>query len=99
MATYNVTSYGATGNGTTDDTAAIIAAMNAANAAGGGTVFFAAGTYKISFAGAGQPLTGTMISVPANIMFSGASQDTVTILMAPSQGDYNRIFACTGGAS
>lgn len=37
--------YGATGNGVTDDTAAIQAAINAANAAGGGLVFFPAGTY------------------------------------------------------
>jgi hypothetical protein len=37
--------FGATGNGTTDDTAAIQAAVNAASAAGGGVVFFPAGTY------------------------------------------------------
>jgi hypothetical protein len=40
-----VTEYGATGNGTTDDTAAIHAARDAAGV--GGTVVFPAGTYKI----------------------------------------------------
>lgn len=40
--------YGAYGNGTTDDTTAIQNAINAANNAGGGIVFFPAGTYLIS---------------------------------------------------
>jgi hypothetical protein len=42
---YNVKSYGATGNGTTDDTAAIQAAITAASA--GGIVWFPPGTYQI----------------------------------------------------
>ena len=41
----NVLSYGAVGDGTTDDTAAIHAARDAAGV--GGTVFFPPGTYKI----------------------------------------------------
>jgi hypothetical protein len=40
--------YGATGNGTTDDTAAIQAAIDAANAAGGGTVYVPQGTYRLT---------------------------------------------------
>lgn len=42
--------YGATGNGTTDDTAAINAAVAACIAAGGGIVYFPEGTYKTSSA-------------------------------------------------
>ena len=42
---YDVRRYGARGDGTTLDTAAVNAAVNAAAAAGGGTVFFPAGTY------------------------------------------------------
>jgi len=43
---YNVKDFGATGNGSTDDTSAIQAAINAAPA--GSTVFFPAGTYLVS---------------------------------------------------
>lgn len=42
--------YGATGDGSTDDTAAIQAALDAAGAASGGTVYFPPGTYKITSA-------------------------------------------------
>lgn len=45
---YNVKQYGAKGDNSTDDTSAIQAAITAANSAGGGTVFFPAGTYLIS---------------------------------------------------
>lgn len=44
-ATFNVKKYGALGDGSTDDTTAIQAAINAANAAQGGIVFFPAGLY------------------------------------------------------
>ena len=42
---FNVMDYGATGNGTTNDTPAINQAITAANAAGGGIVEFPAGSY------------------------------------------------------
>jgi hypothetical protein len=42
---YNVTEYGAVGDGKTKDTQAIQAAIQSANDAGGGTVYFPAGTY------------------------------------------------------
>ncbi len=45
-ATFDVRDYGATGNGTTNDTAAINKAITAANNAGGGTVRFPSGTYR-----------------------------------------------------
>ena len=45
-ATIDVTAYGATGNGSTDDTAAIQSAINAS--ASGDTIYFPGGTYKIS---------------------------------------------------
>jgi hypothetical protein len=45
---FNVVDYGAFGNGSHDDTTAIQAAINAANAAGGGEVFLPTGTYKLT---------------------------------------------------
>lgn len=44
----NVRDLGAMGDGTTDDTAAIQAAIGIAGAAGGGTVVFPAGTYRVT---------------------------------------------------
>ena len=50
--TYNVKTYGAVGDGTTDDTVAIKAALTAAGSGGyvkaGNTVFFPVGTYRIT---------------------------------------------------
>ncbi|MEU3599351.1 right-handed parallel beta-helix repeat-containing protein [Streptomyces sp. NPDC006798] len=45
---FNVRDYGAIGNGTTNDTAAIQAALNAARTAGGGTVVIPLGTYAVN---------------------------------------------------
>ena len=45
---FNVKGYGAVGNGVANDAVAVAAAVSAASAAGGGTVFFPAGTYKFS---------------------------------------------------
>lgn len=57
---YNVRYLGAVGNGTTDDLAAIQAAINAAQTAGGGIVYFPRGTYLVS----GRPtITGSNIIV------------------------------------
>ena len=45
---YSVTDFGAVGDGSTDDTAEIQAAIDAVRAVGGGVLLFPAGTYKIS---------------------------------------------------
>jgi hypothetical protein len=45
---FNVKGYGAEGDGSTDDTTAITNAVSAAVSAGGGTVYFPEGTYKIT---------------------------------------------------
>jgi polygalacturonase len=47
-AVYNVKNYGAKANGSSNDAGAITKAVNAANAAGGGTVEFPSGTYKVA---------------------------------------------------
>ncbi len=63
---FMVTNYGATGNGTTDDTAAINLAIAALIAAGKGVLYFPAGTYKVTGA-------LTTISVPCLILGDGSA--------------------------
>ena len=70
---FNVKAFGALGNGTTDDTAAIASAISAANTAGGGTVFFPAGTY----------LTGTQL-IYSNITYQGAGMDATILKLKPA---------------
>lgn len=70
---FNVKDYGAVGNGSTDDTAEIQAAIDAAEAAvattGGATVFFPQGAYLVSS-------TLTVQSSNVNIMGLGAAGDS-----------------------
>ena len=59
-----VTAYGATGDGTTDDTAAIKAALSAVATAGGGSVFVPAGEYRVS-----------SLTIPAGVSVAGEGMD------------------------
>lgn len=82
---YNVkTDFGATGDGTTNDTTAVQNAINACQLAGGGTVFFPAGTYKV-----------TGLTVAGNVRLQGVSDKTSIIysvtnaaIIATSAVDY-----------
>lgn len=81
-ATINALDYGATGNGTTNDTVAIQAAIDAAVSSGNGTVYFPAGTYKVSTLNVYPSGTSTVIiegDGPLNTIFSkfGTSTDPV----------------------
>ncbi len=76
---FDVKAYGAKGDGTTDDTAAIQATVDACHTAGGGVVWFPSGTYKLST----NPIklyTGTTPTITAysNIMLAGAGSDGTT---------------------
>ena len=72
---FNVKAYGATGDGTTDDTAAIVAATSAANGAGGGCVYFPQGTYAVKIQ-ATTMRTNRYYAIPVypNVRFAGASK-------------------------
>jgi len=63
---FNVSAFGAKGDGTTDDSAAILAAVSARQALGQGTVYFPEGIYVLSTAitlVSGDTLHGTKGSV------------------------------------
>ncbi|WP_429216525.1 glycosyl hydrolase family 28-related protein [Kitasatospora sp. MAP12-9] len=72
----SVKDYGALGDGATDDTAAVQSALNAAAAAGGGTVYFPVGKYLVTPANGNPALT-----VGGNgIRLVGASSKGATLL-------------------
>lgn len=71
---FNVKTYGALGNDTAEDLPAINLTIAAAQAAGGGIVYFPAGTYKITPAGSIDLTAAGM-----NITFMGAADAAVTI--------------------
>lgn len=72
---FNVKAYGAKGDGVTDDSASIQAAIDAANAAGGGTVLAPTGSYKI--------LTG--LTLKQNVLLVGTGM-TATIIVCGKSG-------------
>jgi len=77
---HSVKNYGATGDDFTDDTTAIQDALDAASAAGGGTVYFPAGTYRVDKIDAGHSDTGKWsLSVSSNVTLLGEGRDSVTI--------------------
>lgn len=83
--------YGATGDGTTNDTNAIQAAMTACRIAGGGTVFLRPGTYIVTPA-----LNNHALTAEPNVVLSGAGQAT-TIKVASGSPDYIAVIHGIGG--
>lgn len=65
---YDVKAYGALGDNATDDTTAIQAAIDAANAAGGGVVFFPKGTY-----------ISTLLTIYSNLQLIGVGTQASVI--------------------
>lgn len=79
---FNVRDYGATGDGTADDTAAVQAAIDAAHAEGGGVVILPHGTYKIT----GDGLQSKSASiVGAGARSSGKTTASAVILQGSEQ--------------
>ena len=75
---FNVMAYGATGNGVTNDTAAISAAIAAAKAAGNGVVWFPTGTYLVS---------GGTFYLSSNLTLIGSGKFCSTLKLVASSGD------------
>jgi hypothetical protein len=74
---FNVLDYGAVGNGTTNDTAAIQAAIDAAIANGGGTVYLPAGTYK----------TTASINITDDVIRLVGAQQYASIILSDHTGN------------
>lgn len=75
---FHVEAYGAVHNGVTDDTDSIQAAINACNAAGGGTIYFPKGIYVI--AGAAQSPSGAQLVIPHNAHADSATNTHIKLL-------------------
>ena len=73
---FNVKDFGALGDGITDDTAAIQAAIDAASAAGGGTVEMSVGTYIVS---AGLEPSDGCLMLKSNVTLNGAGMGETVI--------------------
>jgi len=90
----DVQSYGATGDGITDDTGAIQAAINSIDSSVGGTVFVPPGTYLVSS-------TGLLVDTKTDFRFTCSPGATIKVNGAPTQAviDFGstsfRINACT----
>ncbi len=65
-APFNVSDYGATGDGATNDVAAIQLAVAAAKSAGGGTLYFPKGSYKVTFP-SGLSAYSSLFALPSNV--------------------------------
>lgn len=85
---YNVKDYGAIGDGTADDTAAIQAAINAAQLANGGTVFVPAGLYKV---------TSTLTITSGRVVLQGVTRAGDWDLSASGLGSTIRWYGTNGG--
>ena len=92
--TFDVKAYGARGDGSADDTASIRAAIAAADAAGGGVVWFPRGTYQVT----------STLEVPAatnkGVQFAGEGcRDTHVTAAAAGMGTLVRCGSSVGDPS
>ncbi|MBF7142928.1 MULTISPECIES: putative Ig domain-containing protein [Pseudomonas] len=76
---FNVKDFGAVGDGVTDDTAAMQAAIDAASAAGGGTVFVPSGTFIVS---AGEEPSDGCLMLKSNVHMEGEGAGLTTVKVA-----------------
>lgn len=99
---FNVKSYGAVGDGSTDDTSAIQNAANALTVAGRGTLFFPDGRYLISdkiVIGDGRSYNGTG-GLPFNANFGACgSGKNAAVILQSGTNKHGLYFNLTGGSN
>jgi hypothetical protein len=93
---FNVKTFGATGDGVTDDRAAIQLAINAAIAAGGGVVFFPPGTYAC-FVVAGITIFTMSGSASSGVLFMGCGRSSALVMSGNGTSTDRRLFNMTAG--
>lgn len=81
--------YGAVGDGTTDDTSAVQSAIAAADAAGGGIVYFPPGTYQMGAA-------GNIVLSTDNITLLGAGRNASVIRAGSGSGTAMAVTGADG---
>lgn len=82
---FDVKHYGASGNGTTDDTAAVNRAISALNSSGSGVLYFPAGTYKCSSALTSITGSCTVLGDGNAGLDSGGLTSSATLITCTSQ--------------
>lgn len=93
----DVKKFGALGNGVTDDTAAIQAAIDTA-AGTKATVFFPPGTYILgTFTGTG--VANRALTAKPGVTLLGASRESVTLKVKPSGGNYFALITAATGST
>ncbi len=91
----SVKDYNAAGDGVTDDTDAIQACIDAVNAAGGGVVFFPAGTYLLRVAQVGSATFKHCLTIYPGIVLCGESHERSVLKLKDAAGNYNAILSRT----
>jgi hypothetical protein len=84
----NVKDYGAVGNGSDDDEAALILAFAAA---AGKRMYFPKGTYRVAFT------STTCFTLPADVVIEGEDRDSTIIDFVPSSTTYRNGFSAADG--
>lgn len=109
---FDAVAYGATGDGSTDDTASVQLALDAAHTAGGGVVYLPAGTYKIATSPlsvysntsvqgiAGRTIIVGSHSVAARAVFTagGTLGSLTTLASNASRGDNSIVLSASASA-
>lgn len=95
---YNVVTYGATGDGATNDRVGIQAAITACIAAGGGTVYFPPGTYKCNAISGVVPVFDISGTASSNVTFLGCGMSSYLHLNGDGQLSDKVLFRIRNGA-
>lgn len=88
----NVKDFGAIGNGTADDTAAIQDALDYLDTLGGGICYLPSGTYYISIAESYN--ANACLTIPANVIFKGDGVGATIIQRLPSERGVDGVLIC-----